>query len=85
MSRLGSRPGRRLVRTSERSRSDQEHFHQAYELALPWARRVIASSPPGLEAVTRASQPVSAHVPPKANVGSSHPCFVSVSQQRFGG
>jgi hypothetical protein len=85
MSRPRSRPGRRLVRTSERSRSDQEHLHHAYELALPWARRVIAASPPGLAATTLAPHPASAHVLPKANVRSSNPCFLSVPQQRFGG
>ena len=36
------RPIRRLVRASQRSRSEQESLGRAYELALPVIRRLLA-------------------------------------------
>jgi len=83
MSRPRSRPGRKLVRTSERSRSDQEHLQQAYELTLPWARRVIAASQ-GRDAATQTSKPGTQCVPLQAKARANL-CFVSVAQPCFGG
>jgi hypothetical protein len=46
MSRLASSPSRRrsLIRTSQRSRSEQQALVRAYELALPILRRTVTET-----------------------------------------